>query len=71
MPGLGKDPIEPGCRNRNGQVVVRPIHFAGTNHNQYIYVLRFEGCGREYGANISDIHPRRCPAIRTASRGSL
>ena len=48
---MGKGTTEPGYKNRNGQVVVRPTHLPGTDHNQYIYVLRCGVCGHEYGAN--------------------
>jgi hypothetical protein len=58
---MGKGTTEPGYRNRNGQVVIRPTHLAGTDHYQYIYVLRCGKCGHEYGANGSDIFQRRCP----------
>ena len=50
-----------GYRNPNDQVVVRPTGLTGTDHNQYVYHLRCEKCGAEYGANGSDIHLRRCP----------
>ena len=48
--------------NRNGQEVIRPTGHPGTDHGQYVYVLRCRSCGREYGANGSDIFLRRCPA---------
>jgi len=50
-----------GYENRNGQVVMRPTGLQGTDHLQYIYVLRCAKCGEEYGANGSDIHDRKCP----------
>ena len=54
---------KPGYRNRNAQVVVRGTDIRGTDHGQFVYVLRCErpGCGSEYGANGSDIFQRRCP----------
>jgi len=52
---------EVGYVNRNGQKVVRSTGKAGTDHGQYIYVLRCGTCGHEYGANGSDIFLRRCP----------
>jgi hypothetical protein len=58
---MGKGTTEPGYRNRNGQVVIRPTHLAGTDHYQYVYVLRCGECGHEYGANGSDIFQRKCP----------
>jgi hypothetical protein len=51
-----------GYRNRNGQLVVRATTLPGNDHRQRIYVLRCGSCGREYGANGSDIFQRRCPA---------
>jgi hypothetical protein len=33
---MGKGTTEPDYRNRNGQMVVRPTHRAGTDHNQYL-----------------------------------
>jgi hypothetical protein len=50
-----------GYINRNGQEVVRPTGKPGTDHGQYVYVLRCRTCGHEYGANGSDIFLRRCP----------
>ena len=58
-----------GYRNRNGQVVVRPTGLPGTDHMQYIYVLRCEKCGHDYGANGSDIHCRRCPLCQGGRPG--
>lgn len=66
---MGKGTTEPGYKNRNGQVVVRPTHLPGTDHNQYIYVLRCGVCGHEYGANGSDIHLRRCPNCQGGAPG--
>jgi hypothetical protein len=51
-----------GYANRNGQEVIRPTRNPGTDHGQYVYVLRCRACGHEYGANGSDIWLRRCPA---------
>jgi hypothetical protein len=50
-----------GYINRNNQEVMRSTGKAGTDHGQYIYVLRCRCCGHEYGANGSDIQLRRCP----------
>src|SRR5207249_407596 len=36
----------PGYENRNGQVV----NLAGTDHGQYVYLLRCSLCRHEYGA---------------------
>jgi hypothetical protein len=51
-----------GYVNPNGREVVRPTGKAGTDHGQYVYVLRCRTCGHEYGVNGSDIFLRRCPA---------
>jgi hypothetical protein len=51
-----------GFVNPNDQEVIRPTRKPGTDHGQYVYVLRCRGCGNEYGANGSDIWLRRCPA---------
>ena len=50
-----------GYVNRNGQVVIRSTDNPGTDHSQYVYVLRCQACGHEYGANGLDIWLRRCP----------
>jgi hypothetical protein len=69
LPAMGKGTTQTGYRNRNGQVVVRPTHLAGTDHNQYVYALRCGNCGYEYGANGSDIHLRRCPNCQGGAPG--
>lgn len=58
-----------GYENRNGQVVVRPTGMPGTDHLQYIYVLRCGHCTLEYGANGSDIHLRKCPGCQGGRPG--
>jgi hypothetical protein len=50
-----------GFENKNGQVVIRRTSKLGTDHNQYIYILRCKHCKTIYGANGSDIWERRCP----------
>ncbi len=59
----------PGYENSNGQIVVRATGLPGTDHGQYIYVLRCRRCGHEYGANGSDIFQRRCPACQGGAPG--
>jgi len=66
---MGKGTTETGYRNRNRQTVVRPTHLAGTDHNQYVYVLRCGDCGHEYGANGSDIFQRKCPNCQGGAPG--
>ena len=60
---------EIGFTNRNGQVVIRSTGQPGTDHMQYVYVLRCGNCGAEYGANGSDIFQRRCPKCQRGAPG--
>ena len=60
---------EPGYVNRNGQRVVRETGLPGTDHLQFVYVLRCRACGAEYGANGSDIYQRRCPSCQDGASG--
>ena len=64
-----KGTTEPGYKNRNGQIVIRGTDLPGTDHYQYIYVLRCEVCGHEYGANGSDIFQRKCPKCQGGAPG--
>ena len=59
----------PGYSNRNRQTVVRATDLPGNDHLQRIYVLRCGACEREYGANGSDIHLRKCPACQGGAPG--
>jgi len=65
----GKGTTAIGYTNRNEQTVIRPTDLPGTDHNQYIYVLRCGHCGNEYGANGSDIWLRRCPNCQGGAPG--
>lgn len=64
-----------GYRNPNDQVVVRRTGLPGNDHLQKVYVLRCDRAGhgrgqpREYGANGSDIHLRKCPICQGGSAG--
>jgi hypothetical protein len=58
-----------GYRNRNDQIVVRKTNVKGNDHGQTVYVLRCEICGREYGANGSDIFQRKCPFCQGGKAG--
>src|SRR5439155_17829978 len=53
----------------NGQTVVRRTDLHGTDHRQYIYVLRCTNCRFEYGANGTDIHDRKCPRCQEGAPG--
>lgn len=68
---IGEVTTEPGYRKRNGQVVVHATHLAGTDHYQYVYVLRCRSCGHEYGANGSGIFQRKCPNCQGGAPGFL
>jgi hypothetical protein len=60
---------EPGYKNKNEQEVLRATSQPGNDHNQLVYVLRCRVCGREYGANGSDIWQRRCPYCQGGASG--
>jgi hypothetical protein len=68
MPGNTRT-TTPGYINRNGQTVIRATGLPGTDHLQYIYVLRCGSCGNEYGANGSDVHIRKCPRCQGGMPG--
>jgi hypothetical protein len=55
----------PGFENKNGQVVLQRTSRKGTDHLQYVYILRCKHCGGEYGANGSDIWLRKCPTPKS------
>jgi hypothetical protein len=58
-----------GFVNKHGQIVVRNTGQPGTDHSQYIYQLACTKCGRNYGANGSDIHERKCPECQGGAPG--
>jgi Zn finger protein HypA/HybF involved in hydrogenase expression len=58
-----------GYLNGNKQKVMRATGLAGSDHMQYIYVLRCEHCSYEYGANGSDIFERKCPRCQGGAPG--
>jgi PHP family Zn ribbon phosphoesterase len=58
-----------GYVNHNGQIVVRATGLSGTDHGQYVYVLRCSKCETEYGANGSDIFQRLCPKCQGGRPG--
>lgn len=60
-----------GYRNRNAQVVIRATDQPGTDHCQYIYVLRCGECTNEYGANGTDLWLRKCPRCQGGRPGLL
>ncbi len=58
-----------GYVNRNGQLVVQATGLSGTDHGQYVYLLRCSKCQTEYGANGSDIFQRLCPKCQGGRSG--
>lgn len=62
---------DPGYLNLNSQLVVRRTGLKGTDHMQYVYVLRctHQECLYEYGANGSDIFQRKCPKCQGGAPG--
>lgn len=58
-----------GYVNRNQQQVIRRTNQPGNDYGQTVYVLKCGVCGREHGANGSDIFQRRCPHHDPKSRG--
>lgn len=60
---------QPGDLNRNRQRLIAKTARPGTDHNQYVWHLRCEACGVEYGANGSDFHQRKCPACQGGAAG--
>jgi hypothetical protein len=68
MPSKGYS-TTPGFTNPHGQTVVRRTETPGTDHLQWVYVLRCGSCGSEYGANGSDCWQRRCPSCQGGKPG--
>lgn len=63
--------ISPGYINKNDQKnmgMKRPIS-AGSDHNQYVYIINCTKCGYVYGANGSDIFERKCPSCQGGKPG--
>ena len=58
-----------GYKNRNDQIVIRRTGLSGTDHGQYIYILKCSNCQNEYGANGSDIWQRKCPKCQNGKPG--
>jgi hypothetical protein len=60
---------QPGYVNRNDQIVIRATDLPGNDFGQYIYVMRCNPCGFEYGVNGSDIFQRKCPECQGGAQG--
>ena len=65
---ISKGTTSVGFENKKGQVVIRKTSKLGTDHNQYVYILRCKHCRTVYGANGSDIWQRRCPKPKSVCR---
>ena len=65
----GPQTTRAGAVNRNDQVVVRRTDIRGTDHMQYVYVLRCTKCELEYGANGTDVWQRKCPRCQGGRAG--
>ena len=65
------DTTEPGYVNRNGQTNLGRTNppRVGTDHNQFIYVMRCPVCHHNYGVNGSDIFQRKCPIHQKGTKG--
>jgi hypothetical protein len=66
-----KGTTEPGYVNASGQKnlgCVKPKQ-AGTDNEQYVYVMNCIRCGLIYGANGSDIFQRKCPGCQKGAKG--
>jgi hypothetical protein len=61
--------VQIGYVNRNGQTVIGATVLPGTDHGQYIYVLRCGSCIHEYGSNGSDNFQRKCPKCQGGRPG--
>ena len=66
---MAKRTTDPGYTNRHYQTVIRKTDRTGSDHNQMVYELRCDDCGRTHGANGSDIWQRRCPHCDPKSTG--
>ena len=61
--------VQIGYVNRNGQTVIAATGLPGTDHGQYVYVLRCGNCMHEYGSNGSDNFQRKCPECQAGRPG--
>ncbi len=60
---------DPGYENSNRQTVVRLAETHGHGRGPRVYVMRCMRCGTHYGANVSDIDSRACPACMDGPPG--
>ncbi len=63
--------IEPGCINKNKQKNLGRVEpkQAGTDNEQYVYVMNCTKCGCIYSSNGSDIFQRKCPKCQGGNKG--
>jgi hypothetical protein len=61
---------EPDYKNRSGQSVMRRAHVAGTDRDQYLYVLRSRVCGHEYAASNPNIVQHKVLGCQVVLQGS-
>ena len=72
---MARSKRQPGEVNRNDQRLVERTDQAGTDHNQFIWILECmrpdhpAKVGRRYGANGSDFHLRKCPVCDGGAAG--
>jgi hypothetical protein len=66
---MPRSSVQVGALNPNRQKLLTKTDRTGTDHNQYVWEIRCEICGHEYGANGSDFHHRKCPACQGGARG--
>jgi hypothetical protein len=64
-----KNTTEPGFVNPHDQEVIRNTGKAGTDHGQFVYELRCQLCGHQYGSNGSDNFQRKCPKCQGGQHG--
>ena len=57
-------PTTPGYVNPQNQKTVLRTDQAGTEYEQWLYVLECTLCGRTYKVNEYEIHDAACPACQ-------
>jgi hypothetical protein len=61
--------VRVGYVNPNGQICLGHRGTAGTDHGQFAYWTLCGWCGKNYGANGSDLHLRLCPECQGGRPG--
>ena len=57
-----------GYINKNNQKNLGRTDLAGTDHNQWLYLMKCLNCNSEHYANGSDIHHKKCPECQGGKR---